>query len=400
MFEKSEMARRRGQRKGHLRKQGDHWYLTYRVDSRLLDFSTGKAKRERITVQIGDAKGPNRIDKREAQRIAWDEYLSRLDQVSIRPGSAMTVLEFVNRRWRPDVLEHLKPSGKLFYETQLRNHVLPFIGQKSLRDVSLAHVQDIVNQRSKTHSPRSVECICITIQGIFKRARQLDYYSGPMPTDGIRRPQVTEIPAKALSWSQVEELAAILPEPCATLILFLTVTGLRIGEACGLRWEHVNLTDKPQAMGNETLEPLTVAVRENWVMGRRQTPKSLKSRREVPIPPWMAVRLASFLADATSRGNLQEHAVFANGRGSAPIDHHNLIKRVLKPAANTLGLGWIGWHSFRRSNASIAERLGLTVAQRQMILGHTDPRVTMRYSAKDLAGAREMLATITPTAIQ
>src|SRR6516162_6777362 len=68
------MARRRGQQKGYVHKQGNAWYLAYREDA--LD-AEGKIVRVRRNQRIADAK---EASKREAQRIAreiWPVWMNR-----------------------------------------------------------------------------------------------------------------------------------------------------------------------------------------------------------------------------------------------------------------------------------------------------------------------------------
>src|SRR5262245_21209716 len=78
------MARRRGQQKGHVHKQGNVWYVAYREDA--LD-QDGKIVRIRRNERIADAK---EVSKREAQRIAR-EILNRVDEQAQRPSSMVTV---------------------------------------------------------------------------------------------------------------------------------------------------------------------------------------------------------------------------------------------------------------------------------------------------------------------
>lgn len=384
------MGKHRSQRTGYLYKKGGYWYLQYRVDSAEVDPSTGKNKRPKVTVQLAPLKGPGKMTEREAQRESWNRYLSNVDVMATRPGSSMTLEEFVRRRWRPDRLEHLSAKGRQSYETQLRNHILPILGKKALRDIGLAQVQELVNQRANWISPKtdkklepeSLERIVSTLKALFSHARRMDCIT-TRPTDGVKLPKVREKEKQSLTWAQVETIAAALPEPIATLILFLSWTGLRIGEACGLRWKHLNL------------ETMTVHVRENFVMGKYQDLKTRKSRRDVPIPADLATRMLTLarsgMANNASGGSLP---VFANSTGSVPLDSHNVANRILKPAVKTLGLPWVSFHTFRHSNSSLAEQAGMTVSQRMMVLGHTDARTTRKYTHADVDGVRTALGKI------
>jgi integrase len=52
--------------------------------------------------------------------------------------------------------------------------------------------------------------------------------------------------------------------------------------------------------------------------------------------------------------------------------------RVLKPAGRSAGLGWIGFHSFRHTCATVLFRSGWNAAQVCRHLGHADPGFTLR----------------------
>jgi integrase len=59
------------------------------------------------------------------------------------------------------------------------------------------------------------------------------------PCIGIKLPQMTDtvrcLTRRAIPEQQIDALVAMLPEPCATLVLTLEQTGLRIGEAAALK---------------------------------------------------------------------------------------------------------------------------------------------------------------------
>ncbi len=386
------MGKHRSQRTGYLYKKGGYWYLQYRVDSTEIDPATGKVKRPKVTVQLAPLKGAGKLTQREAEREAWNRYLSNVDAMSTRPGSSVTLKQFVDCRWRPDRIAHLSAKGQESYETQLKNHILPALGHKALRDIGLAQIQELVNQRAqwvspktnRTLQPESLERIVSTLKALFSHARRMECIT-VRPTDGVKLPKVREKEKQALTWAQVELIAAALPEPIATLVLFLTWTGLRIGEACGLRWKHLDL------------QALTVHVRENFVMGKYQDLKTRKSRRDVPMPEELAARILTLAPSGTasdaSGGSLP---VFANSKGLAPLDSHNVATRILKPTVKALGLPWVSWHTFRHSNSTLAEQAGMTVSQRMMILGHTDARTTRKYTHADIEGARTALGKIKP----
>lgn len=375
------MSRRRGQRSGHLHQSSGNWMLRYRVDSPDVFLDDGTPARDRITVTIARSTGPDAISKREAERIAWETYLSPLDAANTRPSSGKPLLEFVNKRFRPDVIETLKPSGKKHYEYLLSKHVLPILGPVKLRDITVERIQGLLNVKGRGLSTQTVVHVRNCISAILRHAKAMQWYFGELPTQAVRLPSMQRKELYALTWGQVCQFANVLPEPCATLVVFLAVTGLRIGEAMGLRWKRVNLTQAPVIVDMEVIPPMSLLVRENYVLGKYQTLKTGTSYRTIPIPEWFAPRMALLAGTNYAAQN----AVFLNASGTGPIDQHNLAARVLKPAARALKIPWVSWHTMRHTFSTLTDQGGLTMSERMKLLGHSTPSVTAGYTHPELA---------------
>jgi integrase len=405
IFERMKMARRRGQRKGELWERSGSWLLRYYVDDpEKFDPKTGRPGRSRITVTVAPSKGPGSVGKREAQRIAWDEYLSMVDTMSLRPSSMRTFAEFVRERYTPDVLGQpgiLKPATRVQARSILKAHVLPALGSVRLRDISVSHVQALCNAKAAAGlSTQTVKNIKNRISAILTEAKRHGWYAGELPTTMVRLPHMQRKERHALTWEQVCALSRELPEPIATLVLFLTLTGLRIGEAMGLCWKRVNLTAQPIIVNAEIIPPMSIAVRENYVLRNYQTLKTAKSVRNVPIPMWFVPRLAALSSSPDgSAVDSKECPVFANGAGKAPVDEHNTAARFLKPAAKRLGLlidqqtgkTTVSWHVFRHTYATLTDQANFTASERQHLLGHANAAQTMHYTHAVLESLRPRL---------
>jgi integrase len=69
---------------------------------------------------------------------------------------------------------------------------------------------------------------------------------------------------------------------------------------------------------------------------------------------------------------------FPNAVGK-PYEPNNLLKRVLHPILNSLGLTRTGWRSFRRSVATALSEMREPVRTAQQVLGHSSPQTTLAY---------------------
>jgi hypothetical protein len=116
LFKGEDMARRRGQKNGHLYKKGPSWILRWREDVRT---ASGDLQRGRFSRTIGPATGPDKLTRKEAERQAWSEVLEKLDNVTIHPQSLATVKEFVSAKFEPEWIWALKPAGKKHYMSEL-----------------------------------------------------------------------------------------------------------------------------------------------------------------------------------------------------------------------------------------------------------------------------------------
>ena len=394
------MARRRGQRKGYLYQRGPSWFLQYRVDTPDLD-DKGKPKRQTLTRIIGDATGPAKISRREAERIAWNEVLSKVDQASMHPGSMMTLAQFVTAKFEPDVIWSLKTTGKSFYRSMLKQWVLPNLGRIQLRSLGPDDAQWMVRAvisagRSTQTALHAKNCL----SAILRHARTLKLISGELATENVRMPEMVREERKAPSWEEVMLISAKMPPPVDLLVLFLATTGLRIGEAMGLRWRRVNLTDQPVSCDMEWVAPNAVFVLESFVRGKYQSLKNNPSKRIIPLPEWLAAQLWALKGDAGP-----DDPVFAAARTGTPLDCHNVAKRILKPGLIAmrddpnigLDLTWVSWHCFRHCSASMADQAGLTLTERQKVLGHANSEMTLHYSHADVESVRRKLEKIQPT---
>jgi integrase len=56
----------------------------------------------------------------------------------------------------------------------------------------------------------------------------------------------------------------------------------------------------------------------------------------------------------------------------------NVQRALLKPAVQSVGLGWVSFHNFRHTCASLLFEAGRNVKQVSEWLGHADPAFTLR----------------------
>ena len=415
------MARRRGQKTGFVYRRGDSWFGQFRIDTPELD-EKGKFKRKTLTKFIAPAAGPGKVKEAKAKWLFYQEHLKDLHRSG--PMSMKTIAEFVRDCFEPQVVWACKPTGKAHYKNMLKNHVLPTLGDFPLRDVRAQHVQNLIrakldwrDEHGKGLSVQTVVHVRNTVSAVFRHAKRLQAYSGDLPTEGVRLPALQHAEKRALTWLQVQALAAWIGHPAegekkkhaadhdpkkiaadneqlGALVVILAVTGLRIGEAMGLRWKRVNLTDQPAMVDGELIPAYTIAVRENFVRGAYGTLKTSKSRRNIPLTTeswYQFTRLRQVAKFANP-----DDPVFAGAKSGKPLDQHNIAARFLRVAGKRkeVGCPWVSWHVLRHTAATLADQVGLSVAERQRILGHAAADMTLHYTHAELERVRGQMERI------
>jgi integrase len=185
------------------------------------------------------------------------------------------------------------------------------------------------------------------------------------PSAGVRlalsRPDEGEDShVKALSEEELGKLLEAIPASWRLFFEFLAESGLRIGEAVGLRWGDVDFSRR------------RVEVRRRYYRGSFDTPKSRYGRRDVPLSTRLARELeARWLLEEDVEG-----LVFPSATGTV-LDAANLMRRVLKPAARSAGVPWAGFHSLRHTAATRLFRRGVNAKTVQVWLGHHSPAFTL-----------------------
>lgn len=193
-------------------------------------------------------------------------------------------------------------------------------------------------------------------------------------------------------------------EASADLVAFMMGTGARIGEARGLRWEHMDLAG-------------------GFV--RLHGTKSRSARRRVDLPQWLLERMtartkrmrehyahaakhAKKSANASRAQNVAAMSLLAETAGTVgfvfaspahldperPWDQSN-SSNAARALLDGAGLSWAIPHTFRRTVATRLGEAGAPLAQIADQLGHADPSMTASvYLGRDFDGDKSALAAL------
>lgn len=256
------------------------------------------------------------------------------------------------------------------YARKIDKHILPYLGQKPIRDITGEDIRRYLDALCVRISLGTARDVWRILHTAFREAREKKLIASA-PYEGVKGPkrqqkkprflhkvEQAKIERESISTGRIENVVALY-------------TGLRLGELCALTWEDVDF------------ETNTIHVRRT--LGRiRQpngktcvvlsVPKSLCSVREVPVPAFVIALLS---AKAAQRA---EDAGFVFGEGEKPIDPRTVQLRFKRLTAK-LGIEGAHMHTLRHTFATrcLEQQVGHEVLCE--LLGHSSPEVTYRYYA-------------------
>jgi integrase len=262
--------------RGSVVKRGDGYSVVVELDK---DPVTGK-RRQRW--HSGYRK------KKDAER-ALTELLTAKDNGTYVPKSRQTVAEYVEE-WLKAIAPTVRPSTHYSYSRNLL-HVVPRIGSAPLAAVDAGTLNQLYagllaegrrDYAGGGLSPRTVRYIHTIIHTIIHRALKDAVKWQRLarnPADAADPPKAGEASRpESITWT-ADQLRTFLEGTRGsrhwTAYLVLATTGLRRGEALGLRWRDLDFDE-----GSASIRQTVIAVKHAAMLG---TPKTKKGRRKVTL---------------------------------------------------------------------------------------------------------------------
>ena len=345
------------------------------------------------TVRLDPAGRPIRRTvsaKTRAEVVRKLKVLSREIDDGLVTAERAPTLEGLFERWFVDVMAREVVRSTIDnYRSIVKFHILPTLGRKKVDELTVAEVDRLLAAKiaaglspSTVHRIRAVLSQCLD-QGIRWGVAQRNV------ARLSRSPKLIRPEGRTLSPEQARGLLASLRghrnEALYTLMLS---TGMRRGEALGLKWGDVDLEGGVVRI-RRSLK------REGGHIVTADT-KTLKSRRAVNLPE-PVVELLTRHRDQQEKQRVDLGAawvetgfVFTSSIGT-PIDPRNLYRDFQKVCENA-GLSHWHPHELRHSAASLMLANGVKLQVVSQVLGHSSIRMTADVYGHILDPDREQAA--------
>ena len=369
--------------KGTIIKRGSSYSVVIERDR---DPLTGKRRRE---WHSGYAT------KREAEAARVDKLAAVQRGEHVEP-SKLTLGAFLTTRWLPARESSLRPSTVESYRRNVRVHIVPKLGGVRLQGLTPDVLNGFYGDRLTTAgrrgdglSPRTVRYL----HSILHRALADAFRWGLVvrniadAADPPSQKATRAVPPK--TWSAVELrrfLERVHDDRLYGMWLLYATTGLRRGEALGLKWSQLDL-ERGQAAISEARVTAGYAVRES-------TPKTDRGRRSVALDPATVAALREHRKRQVSEqlaygaGYVQTGGLVFVQEDGSPL-HPDRVSKVFGAHVSALGGTRITLHGLRHTWASLALQAGVNPKVVSERLGHATVSFTLDTYSHVMPGMQE-----------
>lgn len=273
---------------------------------------------------------------------------------------------------------HIQQATREYYKNVLNNHILPYIGNLPIRNITAMHIVAVMNAlegKSKELNRKTLQ----TLRNIFDSAVDNGLLiKSPVPitmkaggTAGEKKESLTREHEAAL-------LGALRGTRAYPFVFIALNTGMRRGEICGLKWDCVDL------------EKGIIYVRRNLVFNNTSSQlndylKTDCSIRDLPITPALEAELRRLKEETNSmfvisgadgqamtRSSFRSMWECVNRRKTDPTKkaRYGSVERCIDFDVTP--------HLLRHTFLTRCFENGLDLKEVQYLAGHKTPELTMR----------------------
>jgi integrase len=278
-------------------------------------------------------------------------------------------------------LQRLAFSTQCAYQSNLRSWIVPQFGHHQLREVKAVAVEEwLLHLPLKNGTKSKIRNIMCSL---FSHACRWEI-TDRNPILFVRQATQRAKQPAVLTNAEITALLSELGEPARTAVYVALATGLRVSELLALQWHDIDFDA-------HTLTPVRGIV-DNHVGGL----KTVSSLAAVPASQEVTDTLA--LWHALTLYPASTDWVFPSPKmgGRQPYWQDSLMRKVIWPAAKRAGITKrIGWHTFRRSLATLLIDADAPVKLTQEIMRHANARITLElYQQVSMTAKQELQARV------
>jgi integrase len=315
-------------------------------------------------------------------KLLRDEFMLTVNsqQAEQAPDRDMRVTDFWERRYLPYCEEIVQlmgqprktPATVRGYKQIWNQHLKSHFGNLTLQEYAPHMGMVFLESLTGTQGKATLRHIKACATSLFKRAvneqriKVNPWHDVQMPDDASEA-----APTQHYTVEEAEDIISALVDrlDCQLVMALACFLGLRPGEIAALRWED--------------FDEENVHIRRSVVRGIVGRPKTQESIAPLPLIDRVRIPLELWRQKSPDTSGWVFPSV-----NNTPIDLHNLVARVIRPALRAKELAWKGLYAGRRGagTAIIAVTNG-NAAIGRALLRHKHMSTTLTFYKKQIPDA-------------
>lgn len=293
-------------------------------------------------------------------------------------GKNIALYDDVLKLWLASVQINIKKSSYARYYQIVTTHISPSLGKYTVDKIGTPMIEQYIGYLQRNGrldgkgglSNKSISDILTIIKSSLAYARDNGFcVLCRLEKVSVKKNQKE---MRVLSVSEQKTLKEYLmndPDLPKLGVLLSLYTGIRLGEVCALRWEHLKLDQGVLEIRQTMQRVKNVAPQEKAKTSIMiAEPKSECSIRDIPLP--------SFLIDIARQFESVPQSFVLTGSKTAYIEPRTLQYKFKKYICDCK-IDNANYHSMRHTFATRCIEIGFEIKSQSEILGHANVNITL-----------------------
>lgn len=284
-------------------------------------------------------------------------------------GVATPTFKDFTSTWKAEHQVEWRRSHMKVLDSTLDGHLLPEFGTRPVASITksdvLAFRAKLADKPGRTGAKLSNKRIN-NILGVLRQimAEAADRYEFISPCTNVKALKIRKSDVQPFTLDEVQRMLAVVRADWRDYFLVRFFTGMRTGEAHGLKWKYVDFDRR------------IILIRETFVLGEDEYTKTDSSQRDIQMsqPVFEALKRQQ---EATGKRDY----VFCN-RAGQPIDNKNFSDRVYYPLLRHLGLDRRRPYQMRHTAATLWLASGEAPEWIARQLGHANTQMLFQVYSR------------------